>query len=97
MTNFYVTYTAKDKQTIKEFYEALKASGAVEKTRAENGCIKYEYFFPAEEPDKLFLWEVWETREAQKVHTEQPHFAIFGEVRARYGVEVSLTAEDVAE
>ena len=42
MTNYYVTYTFKNKDTRNAFYEEVKASGVAEASRAEDGCIRYE-------------------------------------------------------
>ncbi len=94
MTNYYVTYTLKDKAARDSYFEAVKEAGVIEKSQAEDGCIRYEYFYPAESDNKLFLWEQWESREAQKVHTQQPHFAELGEIKAKYDVDVDILVED---
>ena len=49
MTNFYVTYKCADKETRENFYREVKACGAPEKSRAEEGCIRYEFFYYADE------------------------------------------------
>ncbi len=94
MTNFYVTYKLKDKETRKAFYEAVKASGAPEKTREEDGCIRYEFFFYADDDSAVLLWEQWESREAQKIHLKQPHYLEFDAIKKSYGVEMDVLTED---
>ncbi|MEE0742197.1 MAG: putative quinol monooxygenase [Emergencia sp.] len=94
MTNFYVTYKLKDRETRDAFYQALCASGAAEKSRAEDGCIRYAYFYPAEQESHLFLWEQWENRAAQKAHTAQPHFLEIGKLKEDYGAETEVSVED---
>ena len=60
MTNFYVTYSFSDENTRRKFYEEVKAEKIGEKTRLEDGCIRYAFFFDADREDRMFLWEQWE-------------------------------------
>ena len=94
MTNFYVTYKSADKETRENFYREVKACGAPEKSRAEEGCIRYEFFYYADEEDKMFLWEQWSSREAQKKHCQQPHFLELSKIKEKYGVETDIQIED---
>lgn len=94
MTNYYVTYTLKDREARDRFYEAIKRCGADEKSRAEDGCIRYDYFYPADADNLLFLWEQWESRNAQKAHTGQPHFAELGKLKEQYGASTDILVED---
>ena len=48
MTNFYVTYSFSDENTRRKFYEEVKAEKIGEKTRLEDGCIRYAFFFDAD-------------------------------------------------
>lgn len=94
MTNFYVTYTLPDKESREAYYREVCEKGIVEKSRAEEGCIRYSYFYPCDSDNTLFLWEQWESREAQAKHTTQPHFAELGELKAKYGAQTEIIAED---
>lgn len=94
MTNYYVTYTLKDRAARDAYFADVKAAGVIEKSRDEDGCIRYDYFYPADSDNTLFLWEQWESREAQKAHTQQPHFAELGEIKAKYDVDVDILVED---
>lgn len=94
MTNYYVTYTLKDRAERDAFYEAVKQSGAPARSREEDGCIRYEYFYPAESEHMLFLWEQWESRDAQKVHTQQPHFLELTKIKEEYGAKTDILVED---
>lgn len=94
MTNYYVTYTLKNKEDRDNYYKEVKANGIIEKSQAEDGCIRYEYFYPADSDTTMFLWEQWESREAQKVHTQQPHFAELGKLKEKYSVVADILVED---
>ncbi len=94
MTNFYVTYTLKDKAARDAFYGEVKACGVIEKSLAEAGCIRYAYYYPADSENRMFLWEQWESRAMQKAHTEQPHFKQLGEIKEKYPMETEILIED---
>lgn len=71
-------------------------------SRAEDGCITYEFFVGLTDPDTLLLFQEWETAEALADHFNTRHMEHFlkalpevldGEVSTRrYAVE--LDAED---
>jgi quinol monooxygenase YgiN len=43
-------------------------------TRREDGCITYDLHRGADTPSSFMLHEVWESREAHRLHTQTPHF-----------------------
>lgn len=94
MTNYYVTYTLKNKEDRDNYYREVRENGIIDKSRAEDGCIRYEYYYPAESETEMFLWEQWESRAAQKKHTQQPHFAVLGKLKEKYGVTADILVED---
>lgn len=94
MTNFYVTYKLKDRDARDAFYDEVKSNGVIEASRAEEGCIRYEYYYPADSEDKLFLWEQWESREAQAEHMTLTHFAVLTAIKEKYEVEADILVED---
>ncbi|MBR2619600.1 MAG: antibiotic biosynthesis monooxygenase [Firmicutes bacterium] len=94
MTNYYVTYIFKNKDTRNAFYEEVKASGVAEASREEDGCIRYEYYYHADSDNKIFLWEQWESREAQALHMTMPHFAVLTGIKEKYEVEAEILIED---
>ena len=48
-------------------------------SQAEEGCIAYEFSLDLSTPDILHLYEVWETAEVLKLHSESAHMAAFRE------------------
>lgn len=94
MTNYYVTYTFKNKNSRDAFYEEVKANGVAEASREEEGCIRYEYYYPADCDNKIFLWEQWESREVQALHMTMPHFAVLTGIKEKYEVEAEILVED---
>ena len=55
------------------FIEKMKETGVLEEIRAEDGCLKYDYYLSEKDPDELLLIEQWETKQHQQVHIGQPH------------------------
>ena len=82
MLGINVIYTLKPGKR-DEFLAEIVSSGAQEAVRKEVGCIQYDYFLSAEDPNKVLLLEKWTDREAQKVHMTQPHMAVYGEIKGR--------------
>ena len=53
MKNFYVTYAFEDNEARKNFYGEVKAAGIVGASRAEEGCFRYEFYYPADSENKI--------------------------------------------
>ena len=69
-----VVYTLKPGKRA-EYLEALHRAGIPEVVWKEEGCLSYDYYLDAQDPDKLLLVERWESRAAQQLHLRQPHMA----------------------
>ena len=65
------------------YYRAIKESRIDEMSRAEEGCIRYEYSYGIED-DELILTEIWRDAEAIDYHRNSEHFAKLGELKAKY-------------
>lgn len=94
MTNFYVTYKMPDKAARDGYYAEVRDAEIIDKSRAEDGCIKYDFFFPADSDNTLFLWEQWESREHQAAHCQTEHFAQMAPLKEKYGVTTDIVIED---
>ncbi len=55
------------------FVQRVKEEGIVDAVRAEDGCIRYDYYFSEKDPNELLLIEAWESQRHQQIHIEQPH------------------------
>ena len=72
------------------FVERMKTEGVLDAVRAENGCIRYDYYYADENPNELLLIEAWESKEHQQIHITQPHMAILRTFRNEYIAESKL-------
>ena len=84
MYNILVFYKAENGEVLRKFYEEVKESGIVEKSRQEAGNLRYDYFFSAEKENEILLVEKWESPEAQQHHSTLPHFAEIGKLKEKY-------------
>ena len=66
------------------FIQRVKETGILEAIRAENGCLKYDYYLSEKDPNELLLIEQWESKEHQQVHIAQPHMAQLREFKDHY-------------
>jgi quinol monooxygenase YgiN len=55
-------------------------------TRAEAGCIEYNYAEDILDPGLIRVSEVWETRDQLTAHLKTPHMAVWGEERVGLGL-----------
>lgn len=78
-----VTYKCKAGMREK-FLEAIKAEGLDAASRAEEGNVRYDYFFADADPDELFLLEHWRDEEALALHHDMPHFKRLSELKSGF-------------
>ena len=73
-----------------EYIQKLKSEGVVDAVRAEDGCIRYDYYFSEKDADEILLIEAWESKKHQEIHIEQPHMARLRELKPDYVVSTEL-------
>ena len=78
-----VTYKCKPGMR-EEFLESIMAQGIDEAVRAEDGNLKYDYYFPADDTDELLLVEKWRDAAALEAHPKQPHMQPLGALKAEF-------------
>ena len=74
MYTIYVRFTCLP-QKRESFIRRMKETGILDAIRAEDGCIKYDYYLSEKDPNELLLIEAWESKDHQQVHIAQPHMA----------------------
>ena len=85
----FVAYHAKRGQA-EAFVRELEESGAAAAVRAEEGCIRYDYFFSAADPDTVLLFEEWESVAHQQIHLTQPHIAQIKAAKEKYIIDAEF-------
>ena len=93
MLTWNVTYHTKPGQR-QAFYEAVTELGVRENSIHEEGNLKYDYFFDAQDADALLLVETWITPELQQAHCQTETFAKLQALKGVYCADVKLDRFD---
>ena len=82
-------YTGKN-GSARAFAEEMVSSGIVEKVRAEEGNLRYEYFFPMEDPETVLLIDKWQDQKALDIHHKTPMMEEIARLRTKYGLRLRV-------
>lgn len=73
-----------------KFAEEMVSSGAVSDIRAEDGNMRYEYFFPMEDKETVLLIDSWKDQHSLDIHHASPMMAKITELREKYGLHMRV-------
>lgn len=82
-------YTGKN-GAARKFAEEMTASGMVAAIRSEKGNLRYEYFYPMEDPETVLLIDSWENQEAIDLHHGTPMMGKIMELREKYDLHMKV-------
>ena len=74
----------------RKFAEEMESSGTADKIRAESGNIKYEYYFPMNDPETVLLIDAWESQEAIDIHHASPMMHTIAALRDKYDLHMRV-------
>lgn len=83
-------YYTGENGSAKKFAEEMVSSGVVERVRSEKGNLKYEYFFPMDDPETVLLIDRWESEEALYEHHKSPMMKEIAELREKYHLHMKV-------
>ena len=72
------------------FAEEMVQSGTVAAIRAENGNVRYEYFFPMDDPETVLLIDQWRDQAAIDAHHASPMMAQIAALREKYDLHMKV-------
>lgn len=70
----------------RKYVEEMESSGIADRIRAVEGCIRYDYFFPADDPEGLLLIDGWEDQEALNRYHSSPMMDEAAKLREKYNL-----------
>lgn len=73
-----------------KFAEEMVSSGIVSDIRAEDGNIRYEYFFPMDDKETVLLIDSWKDQHSIDVLHASPMLAKIIELREKYGLHMRV-------
>ena len=85
--NLYYTGT---NGSARAFAEEMVQSGVVTAIRAEDGNLRYEYFFPMDDPETVLLIDQWRDQEAIDVHHASPMMGKIAALREKYDLHMKV-------
>ena len=68
----------------RKYVEEMESSGIAAKIRAIEGCVRYDYFFPADDPEGLLLIDEWADQEALNRYHSSPVMKEAAALREKY-------------
>lgn len=74
----------------RRFAEEMVSGGTVEKIRAEEGNLLYEYFFPMDDERTVLLIDSWENQQALDVHHSSPMMKTIMDLREKYDLHMKV-------
>ena len=72
------------------FAEEMVQSGTVAAIRAENGNVRYECFFPMDDPETVLLIDQWRDQAAIDAHHASPMMARIAALREKYDLHMKV-------
>ena len=82
-------YTGKN-GSARAFAEEMVRAGVVDAIRAEDGNLRYEYFFPMEDPETVLLIDQWRDQAAIDAHHASHMMAKIAALREQYDLHMKV-------
>ena len=74
----------------RKFAEEMEKSGTADEIRVEKGNVRYEYFFPMNDPETVLLIDSWESQEAIDAHHASPMMQTIAKLREKYDLHMKV-------
>lgn len=78
-----IRYSGEDGNA-RKYVQEMEESGIAARIRALEGCIRYDYFFPADNPEGLLLIDEWADQEALNRYHASPMMQEAAALREKY-------------
>lgn len=83
-------YYSGENGNAKKFVREMVTSGIVADIRAENGNIRYEYFYPMDDKETVLLIDSWKDQHSIDVHHASPMMAQITKLREKYDLHMKV-------
>jgi quinol monooxygenase YgiN len=89
MITLHLYYTGEN-GTARAFAEEMTRRGVVEAIRAEDGNLRYAYYFPMEDPETVLLIDQWRDQAAIDAHHASPMMGEIAALREKYDLHMTV-------
>lgn len=94
-------YYSGENGAARKFAEEMTRTGTVDLIRAQQGNLRYEYFYALDDPETVLLIDSWESQEAIDIHHASKMMATITKLREKYDlhmvVERYVSTDDMPE
>ncbi|MBR1929902.1 MAG: antibiotic biosynthesis monooxygenase [Lachnospiraceae bacterium] len=73
-----------------KFAQEMLAAGVVDEIRAEQGNLRYDYFYPLDDTETVLLIDSWENQAAIDAHHASPMMSRISELRDKYDLHMKV-------
>ncbi len=74
----------------RKFAEEMESSGITEQIRGEPGNLKYQYYFPMNDPETVLLIDHWQDQAALDLHHASPMMDKILLLREKYDLRMKV-------
>ncbi len=83
-------YYTGENENARKFAEEMVKTGVVDRVRAEKGNLRYNYFFPMDDPETVLLIDRWESEDALDEHHKSPMMKEIADLRDKYHLHMRV-------
>ena len=84
-----IYYTGVDGNA-RKFVEEMEKSGMADRIRQASGNLKYEYFYPVNDPETVLLVDCWDSQEALDKHHASEIMERITQLRIKYDLHMRV-------
>lgn len=74
----------------RKFANEMESSGLTKKIREENGNLRYEYFYPANDDETVLLIDSWKDQESIEFHHASPMMLEIAKLHDKYDLHMRV-------
>lgn len=74
----------------RKFAREMMSGGVVSDIRAEDGNLKYDYFYPVDDEETVLLIDSWKDQKSIDIHHVSPMMAKIIELREKYDLHMKV-------
>ncbi len=89
MITIHIFYTGKN-GAARCFAEEMVSGGTVNAIRNEIGNLRYEYFYPLDDPETVLLIDSWDSQAAIDAHHASPMMETIAELREKFDLHMEV-------
>ncbi|MCM1387990.1 MAG: antibiotic biosynthesis monooxygenase [Bacillus sp. (in: Bacteria)] len=84
-----IYYSGKDGNA-KKFAKEMVSGKIVERIRAEEGNIRYDYFYPMDDEETVLLIDSWKDQRSIDIHHASPMMEQIAKLREKYDLHMKV-------